>query len=89
MPAPAHSLSDTLGKPLQSPHTLDSSNTATPSQDDALTELEDPFKVRLDLAEELWKLGQKHTGRALAQEVAEQASPEMQEEARQWLATHL
>jgi FimV-like protein len=89
MPAPAHSLSDTLGKPLQSAHTTDSSNALTPNQDNALTELEDPFKVRLDLAEELWKLGQKHTGRALAQEVAEQASPEMQEQARQWLATHL
>jgi FimV-like protein len=89
MPAPAHSLSDTIGKPLNSTHIPDANNALTPNQDNTLTELEDPFKVRLDLAEELWKLGQKHTARALAQEVAEQASPEMQEQARQWLATHL
>jgi FimV-like protein len=54
----------------------------------ALGEQEDPFRVRLDLAEELWKLGQKHTGRALAQEVAEQADAQMQELARRWLAEH-
>jgi hypothetical protein len=51
-------------------------------------EVEDPFKVRMDLAEELWKLGQKHTGRALAQEVAEQASLDMQDRAKRWLAEH-
>ena len=51
-------------------------------------EQEDPFRVRLDLAEELWKLGQKHTGRALAQEVAEQANEQMQEIARRWLSEH-
>ena len=53
-----------------------------------LGEQEDPFRVRLDLAEELWKLGQKHTGRALAQEVAEQADAQMQELARRWLSEH-
>jgi FimV-like protein len=53
-----------------------------------LSEQEDPFRVRLDLAEELWKLGQKHTGRALAQEVAEQADPQMQDVARRWLSEH-
>lgn len=51
-------------------------------------DIEDPFKVRLDLAEELWKLGQKHTGRALAQEVLDQASEPMKEKARQWLSEH-
>ena len=46
---------------------------------------EDPFKVRLDLADELWKLGQKQTGRALAQEVADQTHGETRERALRWL----
>lgn len=59
---------------------------ATYSSVDSDSALEDPFKVRLDLAEELWKLGQKHTSRALAQEVADQASPDLQAQAKRWLA---
>ncbi len=55
---------------------------------DNTNEQEDPFRVRLDLAEELWKLGQKHTGRALAQEVAEQAGEQMQQLAKRWLSEH-
>ena len=47
---------------------------------------EDPFKVRLDLADELWKLGQKQTGRALAQEVADQTHGETRERALRWLS---
>ncbi|NDC61612.1 MAG: hypothetical protein EBZ60_06315 [Betaproteobacteria bacterium] len=46
---------------------------------------EDPFRVRLDLADELWKLGQKQTGRALAQEVADQTHGETRELALRWL----
>jgi hypothetical protein len=46
---------------------------------------EDPFKVRLELADELWKLGQKQTGRALAQEVADQTHGETRERAIRWL----
>ena len=46
---------------------------------------EDPFQVRLDLADELWKLGQRRTGRALAQEVADQTHGETRERALRWL----
>ncbi len=46
---------------------------------------EDPFRVRLDLADELWKLGQKQTGLALAQEVADQTHGETRERALRWL----
>jgi hypothetical protein len=46
---------------------------------------EDPFKVRLELADELWKLGQKQTGRALAQEVADQTHGETRDRAMRWL----
>jgi len=46
---------------------------------------EDPFQVRLDLADELWKLGQRQTGRALAQEVADQTHGETRERALRWL----
>ena len=52
---------------------------------DPVTLDEDPFKVRLDLADELWKLGQKQTGRALAQEVADQTHGETRERALRWL----
>ncbi len=46
---------------------------------------EDPFQVRLDLADELWKLGQRQTGRALAQEVADQTHGDTRERALRWL----
>jgi len=89
MPAPVHALNDTLNQPSERPANSHSSDTYSDSHEfDSSNETEDPFKVRLDLAEELWKLGQKHTGRALAQEVAEQASPKMQERAKQWLSEH-
>jgi len=71
-------------------HTHSTSKASAPTNDQSgnSAEQEDPFRVRLDLAEELWKLGQKHTGRALAQEVAEQANEQMQEIARRWLSEH-
>lgn len=47
---------------------------------------EHPYQVRMDLAEELWKLGQLHTSRALMEEVANEASGDIQAQARQWLA---
>lgn len=46
----------------------------------------DPFQVRIDLADELWNLGQLHTSRALMEEVAHEASGETQARALQWLA---
>lgn len=52
---------------------------------DSTTLGEDPFKVRLELADELWKLGQKQTGRALAQEVADQTHGETRDRAMRWL----
>jgi hypothetical protein len=33
-----------------------------------------PYQVRIDLADELWKLGQLHTSKALMEEVANEAS---------------
>lgn len=45
-----------------------------------------PFQVRIDLADELWKLGQLHTSRALMEEVASEATGEVQARAKQWLA---
>lgn len=45
-----------------------------------------PFQVRMDLADELWKLGQQHTSRALMEEVANEASGAVKEKALQWLA---
>ena len=46
----------------------------------------DPFQVRIDLADELWNLGQLHTSRALMEEVAHEATGETQARALQWLA---
>jgi Tfp pilus assembly protein FimV len=45
-----------------------------------------PFQVRMDLAEELWKLGQLHTSRALMEEVVSEAKGEVKARAKQWLA---
>jgi FimV-like protein len=49
---------------------------------------EDPFVMRLELAEELWKLGQKQTALALSQEVADQTHGETRELAQRWLNEH-
>ena len=45
-----------------------------------------PYQVRIDLADELWHLGQLHTSRALMEEVANEASGADKEKALQWLA---
>ena len=45
-----------------------------------------PYQVRIDLADELWKLGQLHTSKALMEEVANEASGVDKEKALQWLA---
>ena len=45
-----------------------------------------PYQVRIDLADELWNLGQLHTSRALMEEVANEASGAAKEKALQWLA---
>ena len=45
-----------------------------------------PYQVRIDLADELWNLGQLHTSRALMEEVANEASGADKEKALKWLA---
>jgi len=45
-----------------------------------------PLQVRMDLAQELWDLGQLHTSRALMEEVLHEANGDMQAKAKQWLA---
>jgi hypothetical protein len=42
--------------------------------------------VRIDLADELWNLGQLHTSKALMEEVAHEATGETQARALKWLA---
>jgi FimV-like protein len=46
---------------------------------------EDPFEMRLELADELWKLGQKQTALALAQEVLDQTHGQIRDKAQRWL----
>jgi hypothetical protein len=46
---------------------------------------ENPLQVRFDLAQELWQVGQHHTARAIADEVASQASGELKEQIQAWL----
>ena len=48
--------------------------------------IESPYQVRIDLADELWNLGQLHTSRALMEEVANEASGADKEKALKWLA---
>jgi FimV-like protein len=45
-----------------------------------------PYQVRIDLANELWNLGQLHTSKALMEEVATEASGLDKEKALKWLA---
>jgi FimV-like protein len=45
-----------------------------------------PFQVRIDLANELWQLGQQHTSRALMEEVAQESSGDIKAYAQKWLA---
>jgi pilus assembly protein FimV len=45
-----------------------------------------PYQVRIDLANELWNLGQLHTSKALMEEVANEASGADKEQALKWLA---
>lgn len=52
---------------------------------DEPTTPDNPFQVRMDLAQELWQLGQLHTSRALMEEVANEAKGEVQARAKQWL----
>jgi hypothetical protein len=46
---------------------------------------EDSFEMRLELADELWKLGQKQTALALAQEVLDQTHGQIRDKAQRWL----
>jgi FimV-like protein len=45
-----------------------------------------PYQVRMDLADELWNLGQLHTSRALMEEVAMEATGADEQKALKWLA---
>ena len=47
---------------------------------------EEALRIRFELAQELWRLGQENTSRALVQEVAEQATGALQQQAQRWLA---
>jgi FimV-like protein len=47
---------------------------------------EEAQRIRFELAQELWRLGQENTSRALVQEVAEQATGALQQQAQRWLA---
>jgi FimV-like protein len=54
--------------------------------DEATATPASPYQVRMDLAEELWNLGQLHTSRALMEEVAMEASGADEQKALKWLA---
>jgi hypothetical protein len=58
-----------------------------PVQDPSATgkDTENPLQVRFDLAQELWQVGQQHTARAIVQEVAQQASGDLLQQAQAWL----
>jgi FimV-like protein len=61
---------------------------APPVRQSVIDPGEDPFLMRLELADELWKLGQKQTALALAQEVADQTHGETRDMAQRWLKDH-
>jgi len=47
---------------------------------------EEALRIRFELAQELWRLGQENTSRTLVEEVAEQATGALQLQAQRWLA---
>ncbi len=78
---------------LREQHTRSSAPPARPTMEmpNISLDLDDmgnpgPYQVRIDLADELWNLGQLHTSRALMEEVANEASGADKEKALQWLA---
>ena len=82
----ASSGEDTHTEPLAAP-----APRYTPSIPDISLNLDsgnsnDPFQVRIDLADELWNLGQLHTSKALMEEVAHEATGDTQARALKWLA---
>lgn len=72
------------GKPAPAPSPIITKSDATARQN-VINPGEDPFQIRLELADELWKLGQKQTALALAQEVADQTHGETRDMAQRWL----
>jgi len=84
-PAPSPVSSASTPAPAASVNTPYRQSAPATSMSNAAPLSEDPFQVRLDLADELWKLGQRQTGRALAQEVADQTHGETRERALRWL----
>jgi len=78
---------------LEEEHTYSAAQPARPTMDmpNISLDLDDvgrpgPYQVRIDLADELWNLGQLHTSRALMEEVANEASGADKEKALTWLA---
>jgi FimV-like protein len=69
-------------------HTVDMPTFPSESKSSVIDPGEDPFLMRLELADELWKLGQKQTALALAQEVADQTLGETRDMAQRWLNEH-
>lgn len=84
-PAPSPVSSASTPAPAPPANTPYRQSASATSMSNAAALSEDPFQVRLDLADELWKLGQRQTGRALAQEVADQTHGETRERALRWL----
>ena len=73
----AHSAAQPARPTMEMPNiSLDLDDVGSPS----------PYQVRIDLADELWNLGQLHTSRALMEEVANEASGADKEKALKWLA---
>ncbi len=78
---------------LEEEHTYSAEQPARPTMEmpNISLDLDDvgtpsPYQVRIDLADELWNLGQLHTSKALMEEVANEASGADKEKALKWLA---
>lgn len=69
----------------QAAHTTDWVGLSQDPKATVIDQGEDPYVMRLELADELWKLGQKQTALALAQEVVDQTHGETRDLAQRWL----
>jgi len=75
-------------KPMAAPEPRHEAADALDSAHPDLSDAPPPsdYEVRLNLAEELWDMGQHNTARALADEVVREATGEIQLKAQRWLS---
>ena len=87
-PSPFNFDLDLDAKPMAAPEPRREAATSVDAMHADMNDAPPPsdYEVRLNLAEELWDMGQQNTARALADEVVREATGEIQLKAQRWLS---